>query len=121
MSPQFHSLAPAAESRHANFQTVNPVAQRTLELPPEVFQGHGLQALQLTAGLTLEMGVGRVMFAGQLKVGRGSLRGQLADQTQAHQIIQNAINGHLVHLTPGPDGVQDLPGLPGPALRPQGL
>jgi hypothetical protein len=114
-------LAAAAESRGPNFQTINPVAQGAFEVPPEMLQGDGFQALHFTAGLALKMRVGRVMLTGQFIVGGRTLRGQLADQSQAHEVIQDAVNRHFVHPPPGPDGIQDLPGLPGPVLGSQGL
>ena len=82
-------------------------------------QGHGFQALNLFTGLALEMRMGRMMFTGQFIMSRGSLRGQFADQPQAGKIVQDAINGNFVDRTPGPDGVKNLPGLPGPLPGPQ--
>jgi hypothetical protein len=100
---------------------VNPVAQGAFEVPPEMLQGDGLQALHFTAGLALEMGVGRVMLTGQLIMGGHTFRGQFADQPEPYQVVQDAVNTYFVHPPPGPDGIQDLPGLPGPVLGSQGL
>jgi hypothetical protein len=65
------------------------------------------------------MRMGRMVFTGQLIVSRGALAGQFADQSQAGKIIQDAVNGHLVYRTLGPDGVENLPGLPGSVLGPE--
>jgi hypothetical protein len=66
------SLTPAAQAFHSNFQAVRPISQG-VNFPPDMLQGHGLQTLHLSAGLALEMRVGRVMLTGQFVVSRGSL------------------------------------------------
>jgi hypothetical protein len=41
-------------------------------------QGHRFQALDFSAGLALEVGVGRVVLAGQFKMAHPALQGELA-------------------------------------------
>jgi len=86
-----------------------------------VLQGHGFETLHFAADLTLEMRMRWVMLAGQLIVGRKAVRGQFADQLQAYKVVQDAIHRYFIHGTPGPNGLQHLPGLPGPVFGAQSL
>jgi len=100
---------------------LSPISPGTLDLPPDIIQGHGLQALDFFAGLTLEMGMGRMMLTGQFIVSRGPFRSQFADQPQAGEIVQDAVHSHFIDRTPGPDGLENLTGLPGPLPGPQNV
>jgi len=102
-----------AEARHPDFQAIGPVAHGTPQFPPHSLQGYRLQALHLAAGLALEMGVGRMVLAGQFKVGGAALHGYFAHQAQPYKVFQDAVNADFVDRTPGPHRVQDFPGLPG--------
>jgi hypothetical protein len=116
-----YSPTPAAQAFHSNFQTVSSISPGALDLPPDMVQGHRFQALDLLAGQALEMGMGRVMLTGQFIESRDPLGRQLADQPQAGETVQDAINGYFVYRAPDPNGVENLPGLPGAVLGTQGF
>ena len=93
---------------------VRPIAHGPLQLRPHPVKGHGFQALDFPAGLALEVGMGRVMLAGQFKVVHPALQGELAHHTPAVKILQDAVYRDLVHPAAGPDGCHDLLGPEGP-------
>ena len=55
-----------ADSFHFDVDMVGPVAHRPLQFRPHLVEGNGLQTLDFAAGVALEVGMGRVMLAGQL-------------------------------------------------------
>jgi hypothetical protein len=110
-----------ADSLHPDIDAFGPVAQGALQLRPHLLQGPGLQTLHLAAGVTLEVGVGRMMLAGQFVVGDPVLDGQAPKQAPVAKIIQDAVNCNFVHPAPGPDGGQNILGPQGPACGSQDL
>jgi hypothetical protein len=86
-----------AESFHLDFNMIRPVAHRPLQLSPHPVESHRFQALDFPAGLALEVGVGRVVLAGQFKVVDPALQGELAHHAPPVKILQDAVHRDLVH------------------------
>jgi len=108
-----------ADPGHPDVDAVGPIAQGSLKFRPHALQGRGFQALHLAAMVTLKMGVGRVVLAGQLIEGGPVLHGQPPEEAPAGKIVQDAVNGHLIHPAAGPDHLQDFLGPQGPGRGPQ--
>ena len=99
-------------SFHFDIDMVRPVAHGSPQLRPHPVEGHRFQALDLPAGMALEVGMGRVVLAGQLKVVYPALQGEFCAPCHGGwRIAQDAVDRDLVHPAPGPD---QLPGSPGP-------
>jgi hypothetical protein len=110
-----------AHPSHPDIEAVRAISQGSPEFRPHALQGRGLQALHLAALPALEMGVGRVVFAGQLIMGGPVLEGQTPEKAPAGKIIQDAVNCYFVDSTLRPDGFQNFLGPQGPGRGSQDL
>ena len=103
-----------AETCHFDIDMIGAVAHGAPQLRPHPVEGHRFQALDLPAGLALEVGVGRVVLAGQFKVVYPALQGEFAHHTPAGKILQDAVHRDLVYPAAGPDQLQNFLGPEGP-------
>jgi hypothetical protein len=99
-----------AESFHFDINMVGSVADRTLQFDPHLIEGNGLKALDFPAGVALEVGMGRVMLAGQLEMVYPTLQRELAYHTPVGKILQGAVNGDLINPAAGADARQNFLG-----------
>jgi hypothetical protein len=96
------------ESFNFDIDMVGAITHRPSQLGPHLIERHRLQTLDFPAGLALEMGMGRVMFAGQLKMVHAALYGEFSHYAPTGKIFQYTVNGNLIHPAARPDRRQDL-------------
>jgi hypothetical protein len=86
-----------------NVDLIRPVAYRPPQFGPHFLQGYRFQTLNFMAGLALEVGMGRVMLAGQLKMTDPALQGQLPHHAPVGKVFQDAVYCNLIHSAANPN------------------
>ena len=69
--------------------------------------------------MALEVGVGRMVLAGQFKMAHPGLQGEFAHHAPPGKILQDPVDGDLIYPAAGADQLQDLPGPEGPGASPR--